>query len=209
LSGAFAGRSLGAEEDAMSAIDVALMLAVVAAVGLLVAAVVSGWSAVRGAHIVECPETHAPVTVHLDARKALKGSLRGAPLLEVSDCSRWPERAGCGQECLAQMESAPADCLVRNVASRWYEGRGCVYCGHVFEPIRWHEHRPALRGPDGALLEWSDVEPHELPALFATHVPVCWNCAIAERFRRDHPDLVVDRPKPPLPGRDEHREPYH
>ena len=27
-----------------------------------------------------------------------------------------------------------------------------------------------------------------------THLPVCWNCHIAESFRREHPELVVDRP---------------
>jgi hypothetical protein len=27
-----------------------------------------------------------------------------------------------------------------------------------------------------------------------THSAVCWNCYIAQRFRLDHPDLVVFRP---------------
>jgi hypothetical protein len=27
-----------------------------------------------------------------------------------------------------------------------------------------------------------------------THLPVCWNCYIAQQFRLDHPDLVVYRP---------------
>jgi hypothetical protein len=27
-----------------------------------------------------------------------------------------------------------------------------------------------------------------------THSPVCWDCYIAQEFRRDHPDLVVLRP---------------
>jgi hypothetical protein len=27
-----------------------------------------------------------------------------------------------------------------------------------------------------------------------THFPVCWDCYIAQQFRRDHPDLVVFRP---------------
>jgi hypothetical protein len=27
-----------------------------------------------------------------------------------------------------------------------------------------------------------------------THLPVCWDCYIAQTFRRDHPDMVVYRP---------------
>ena len=37
----------------------------------------------------------------------------------------------------------------------------------------------------------------QLPEIFATHQPVCWNCHIAESFRRLHPELVTDRPLEP------------
>jgi hypothetical protein len=31
--------------------------------------------------------------------------------------------------------------------------------------------------------------------VLSTHLPVCWDCHIARRFRREHPALVVDRPR--------------
>jgi hypothetical protein len=36
-----------------------------------------------------------------------------------------------------------------------------------------------------------------------THLPVCWNCHIAQEFRREHSELVVDRSLP-LPHRSHH-----
>jgi hypothetical protein len=30
--------------------------------------------------------------------------------------------------------------------------------------------------------------------VLGTHMPVCWNCYIAQKFRLDHPDMVVYRP---------------
>jgi hypothetical protein len=35
--------------------------------------------------------------------------------------------------------------------------------------------------------------------VLATHRPVCWNCAVAEGFRRAHPELVTDRQARPGP----------
>jgi hypothetical protein len=33
-----------------------------------------------------------------------------------------------------------------------------------------------------------------LPEVFLTYAPVCWDCHIAETLRREHPELIVDRP---------------
>jgi hypothetical protein len=33
-----------------------------------------------------------------------------------------------------------------------------------------------------------------LQETFATHQPVCWDCHIAQTFRREHAELVTDRP---------------
>jgi hypothetical protein len=30
--------------------------------------------------------------------------------------------------------------------------------------------------------------------VLATHVPVCWDCRVAKTFRREHPELLTDRP---------------
>jgi hypothetical protein len=44
--------------------------------------------------------------------------------------------------------------------------------------------------------EWPEIPPEQIPGVLATHLPVCWNCHIAETFRRMFPERVVDRPWP-------------
>jgi len=57
---------------------------------------------------VTCPETRQQVGVTIDATHAATTSLRGAPEFRLSDCSRWPARARCGQECLPEaLHNAP------------------------------------------------------------------------------------------------------
>jgi hypothetical protein len=38
------------------------------------------------------------------------------------------------------------------------------------------------------------VAAENLPEIFATHLPMCWSCHIAQTFRREHPEMVIDRP---------------
>lgn len=179
----------------------ALVLSVLALAGAaaFVARTMLRW---RGTRLVRCPETRAPAAVDIDVKQAVVSGLLGHEHLRLRDCSRWPERAGCGEECLAQVERAPEDCRVRTVVAEWYQGRKCVYCAKPFGEIHWHDHRPALRTEHGVTRQWSEVRPEELPGLFATCFPVCWDCHVAESFRRQHPELVVDRAvhPPPRPG---------
>ncbi|MGD1105110.1 MAG: hypothetical protein ABSA59_23955 [Terriglobia bacterium] len=53
---------------------------------------------------------------------------------------------------------------------------------------------PALLAPDSKTLSWGAVAAEKLPDIFATHKAVCWSCHIVETFRREHPELVTDRP---------------
>jgi hypothetical protein len=147
----------------------------------------------RGQRLVICPESHQVVTVEVAARKAAAQSLIGRPHLRLSDCTRWPERAGCGQDCLSQVQADPAGCLVWNIVAQWYEGKCCAYCGKPFGRINWHDHRPALLSPEKKTVQWTDVAPEKLPEYFETHKPVCWDCHVAESFRLEHPELVTDR----------------
>lgn len=166
------------------------LAAVAAAVAALVVRNLLRW---RGTRLVRCPETRAPAAVEVDVRHALLNGVLGREPLRLRDCSRWPERAGCGEDCLAQVERAPEDCRVRAVVGEWYRGKTCAYCGKPFGEIHWHDHRPALRDADGVTRQWSEMRPEQLPRLFETCTPVCWDCHIAESFRREHPELVVDR----------------
>ena len=51
---------------------------------------------------VTCPETQQQVGVTIDARHAATTGLRDTAEFRLSDCTRWPERAECGQECLQE-----------------------------------------------------------------------------------------------------------
>jgi hypothetical protein len=155
----------------------------------------------RGKMLVRCPETRRPVGVDVDARHAALHQREGKPELRLWSCTRWPERADCGQDCLSQVERGPDDCLVRNVLADWYQQRACVFCEKPFGSVDSYDHtalfsydkKPGLRSPAGVLVEWLDVPVESLLEVLGTHQAVCWDCLLTEQFRRDHPELVVDR----------------
>lgn len=62
----------------------------------------------RGARLVTCPENERQVLVTLDAAHAAVTRLAGRASIRLAGCSRWPERAGCGRECLSQARVAEA-----------------------------------------------------------------------------------------------------
>ena len=147
----------------------------------------------RGTRIVTCPETGEPEAVTVNARDAAVTALLGERQLRLRQCSRWPERAGCDEDCLAQIELAPDECLARHMIEEWYEGSSCTICDKPIGPVNWHGNRPALMDADGRTLEWSAVAPQKIPVVLATHFPVCWDCQVVQSFCRDFPDRMVDR----------------
>jgi hypothetical protein len=147
----------------------------------------------RGKRLVTCPETHKAAAVDVGAGEAALGAFLKEPTLRLVECSRWPEREGCGQECLQQIEVDPQNCLVWSVVSHWYEGKSCAFCHKPIGSLHRLDHAPALLGPDSKTAEWKDIKPEQLPEIFETYRPVCWNCHVTETFRRVHPELVTDR----------------
>lgn len=152
------------------------------------------YSSYRGTKSVTCPETGRPAIVEVDALHASLTSTVGPPDIRLQDCSRWPLMEQCGQECLKNLDVAPGECLVSGVLMRWYSGKTCCYCGKPFEELHWIDHRPALLSPEGSLVDWIAVPVENISMVMETHLPVCWNCDIAQSFVREHPDLVVYRP---------------
>jgi hypothetical protein len=148
----------------------------------------------RGQRLVSCPENHRPAAVRVAAGKTALKTLVGNQQLRLSVCSRWPERETCGQECLAQIEEAPKACLVWTIINRWYRGQVCVYCRKPFGEIHWHDHPPALLNGERKTIQWNEIPADKLQEALGTHWPVCWSCHMAQTFRREHPELVVDRP---------------
>jgi hypothetical protein len=148
----------------------------------------------RGQRVVVCPESRQYVAVEVDAVHAAATATEGAPELRLSSCTRWPERADCDQDCVYQIANAPEDCAVRTMLEDFYEGRSCVLCSKPLSGPRWDEHKPALlRAYDRRTFECRELPPEALPVVLDAYLPICWDCHVAESFRREHPELVTDR----------------
>jgi hypothetical protein len=148
----------------------------------------------RGPMVVTCPETQRPAAVAVDAGHAALTAMADATELRLTQCSRWPERQGCGQECLRQIELAPEDCLVRSILARWYAGSACTLCGVEIPAIHSWDNKPGMIGMDGKVVGCTAIPGDQLPGVLATYKPVCWNCLVAEEFRGRNPELVIDWP---------------
>ncbi|HEY3383046.1 MAG TPA: hypothetical protein VGK32_14835 [Vicinamibacterales bacterium] len=145
--------------------------------------------ALRGPRLVECPESQQAAAVAVNAARAAAGGP-----FSLSACSRWPEKQSCGRECLAQIERSPEGCLVRTIVTNWYQDKRCAVCNKPVGDIDWYDRKPALMDEAGIARPWPEVQAERLPEVLATQRPVCFDCYVAETFRREHPDLVVDNP---------------
>ena len=146
-----------------------------------------------GKMLVTCPETQHPAAVNIDNWRAVLTRAAAPHHLQLSACSRWPERRECGQECLCQVEEDPEAHRVWTVASQWYAGKDCAYCGREIE-MSHLRHPAALLDAEKQMNEWSGVPAEKLQEAFASSAPVCWNCYITESFIHEHPGRTVIRP---------------
>ena len=146
-----------------------------------------------GERVIICPETGRQAMVEVDAKHAALSSLVGQTDLRLEHCSRWPIKQDCGQDCLLQLDGAPDECLVRSVLEKWYRAKVCVFCKRPFEPIQLIDHKPGLLNSEGITVAWSRIPLAGVNEAMASCLPVCWNCHIAQTFRREHNDLVVER----------------
>jgi hypothetical protein len=144
-----------------------------------------------GDRIVKCPETDRTATVHIDMALALTSDGGSSPA-PLESCSRWAERGGaCEQPCLenAHLPETSAAAVVKE----WAKGRPCAMCRGAVTESWFSGHHIALLEPTGMTREWVDIGADRLPLALATSLPLCWNCHVAETFRRTHPELVIDR----------------
>jgi len=61
------------------------------------------WRNARAARCVRCPDLSKTVSVRLDPWYAVKMHAIGDKGLRIKDCTEWPGRGECGQECLVQI----------------------------------------------------------------------------------------------------------
>lgn len=60
----------------------------------------------RGKRLVTCPETARTAAVELDATHAALRAIAGGHDLKIRECSRWPARQNCAQECVREIGTA-------------------------------------------------------------------------------------------------------
>jgi hypothetical protein len=155
------------------------------------------WRRWRGVRLVTCPETSRAAAVTVDRMHAAATAFfEGTAEIRLSICSRWATRGRCRQPCLLALTRAGQAATVDAVMTDWYSGHRCSVCGGPVRHVASHARTPALAGPDGVTVEWRSLPPEQLVDLFDTHRAVCWDCHLAESFRRLNPDLYVDRPAP-------------
>jgi hypothetical protein len=71
-----------------------------------------------GLRLINCPETMEAAIVKMHATRALASALVGRNDVRLRSCSRWPEKQGCDQACLAQIAASPNGCRVRPLPAR-------------------------------------------------------------------------------------------
>jgi len=168
-----------------------ILVALLAAI--LLGRAVRLWWKYRGDRVIHCPENHRPAGVQVNAIHVAAQPFAKSPHLQLSSCSRWPERAGCGQECLSQVAEAPEDCLVRNILLQWYLGKRCASCGQIFERVALVGAKPAVLSADKVSVDWSEIPADRLAETLATAEPICFACHMGNTLVRTHPELAVDR----------------
>ena len=134
----------------------------------------------RGTRVMACPETGQPVAIDLQVRHAALEALFKRPGLRVQECSRWPERAGCEEACVREIEAAPADHRVPTMLAEWCQGRPCVCCGAPLTGVHVGAHEPHLMNAERRIVEWRQVPPQDLPQVLSSCAPVCETCLLAE-----------------------------
>jgi hypothetical protein len=154
---------------------------------------VKALSGYRGSKVVY-PETGRSTVIELDAVDASLTSTVDLPDVPLKHYWHWPIKEQRGHEGLVDLDVRTGQCLISGVLMRWYRGKHCVYCCKPFPELHWIDHHPALLSPGRKLRSWFEVNQDNLWDVLETHMPVCWNCYIAQKFRLDHPDLAAYRP---------------
>jgi hypothetical protein len=148
----------------------------------------------QGKMLITCPETRKPAAVKIDPWRAVAAALVGKQHMELSNCSRWPEREDCGQDCICQITLDPESHRVWTIVSQWFEGKQCVYCRKRIEKVSHFDRSPALLNAQRKTFEWDRIPAELLPEALWGCQPVCWSCHMTETFLREHADLVTFRP---------------
>jgi hypothetical protein len=139
--------------------------------------------------VLTCPETRKPAAVKLDIGHRLRTLFGGREQLQLKSCSRWPERQGCSQECLLQVDSSPA--ILDGVLRAWYAGKTCALCHRALQEQDWTLGRFSAVDASGRFLCGSELPLRKLPTALESYQPVCWPCHLGQRARNYPPDTLL------------------
>lgn len=173
---------------------IAILMALVVAAYFALA--VAAYFRMRGTRIVTCPEAKQPAAVTVNAAHSALSGLFDPADIEISTCSRWPARPECDQACAREIAREPKRTTAFQMMAEWYAGKQCAICGRAMPPLSHFAPEPGLlspASPNGVTIAWTDVPADQLAKMLPTHLPVCSSCHLITWFRREHPDLVVDR----------------
>jgi hypothetical protein len=86
------------------------------------------------------------------------------------------------------------DQTATDLLKRFFDNKPCAICKRVIAPVQRTGPKPGLLNPETHETQaWDHIPNENLPAALDTHLPLCSACVLAESFRHDHPELVVDR----------------
>jgi hypothetical protein len=79
-----------------------LAAAIIALGGLyvLLPLVIHTFQRYRNKRVMTCPETESPAEINIDAQRAAFSSAFGRPLLKIKNCTLWPKKKGCDEDCI-------------------------------------------------------------------------------------------------------------
>ncbi len=83
---------------------IALLLLAIVYLGFRVIRALRLYQRVRGPLLVICPETKQSVVIEVAAGAMAMEAIVGDYCFRVKQCSRWPMRRDCGQDCLKCIE---------------------------------------------------------------------------------------------------------
>ena len=88
----------------------------------------------------------------------------------------------------------PHDAATTAELKHFFGGKQCAACSRPIPPVHAGELHPGLlNATTHEAIAWEDIPAANLSTTLESHVTICSSCLTVETFRRQYPELVVDR----------------
>jgi hypothetical protein len=88
----------------------------------------------------------------------------------------------------------PHDAATTAQLKHFFEGKHCAACSRPIPPVHAGELHPGLlNATTHEAIAWENIPAANLSTTLESHVTICSSCLTVETFRRQYPELVVDR----------------